>query len=181
MSLIKNKQDLQKGQTLIEVLAALSVAAVLMFGITVAVIFSLDSVQFIKNQNLANTYAQEGMEVTKQIWNSDIAYFDSLPSQGNFYCLDKGSSTLTAKSDNTPFNGQGCNGDNLNPFSREVDLYKNSTDCALNGAPTPTPQAIKVVVTVSWSDGKCIDRNNLYCHKVQLNSCLSKSYPLNEP
>jgi len=175
-------RNYDKGQTLIEVLAALSVATVLMFGIAIAVIYSLDTTQFTKNENSANSYAQEGMEITKQIWNSNISYFDSLSqTQGNYFCLDKDSSNLVEKTEpgNTPPDGMGCNGDNLAPFAREVDLYADPADdeCALEGI----PQAIKVVVTVSWSDGKCMNKNNLYCHSVQLNSCLSKSIPLTAP
>lgn len=186
---------LEKGQTLIEVLAALSIATVLVFGITAAVIFSLNNVSSTKNRNLANLYAEQGMEMVRQIWSSNLNYFNSLPEDSNYYCLDKNyildnnNPTLPPKDMAIPGCSTGGNapGNNVDVFAREVDIFKNeeAQNCASlpSGpplSPAPIPEATKVVVTVSWSDSKCSPQN-IYCHKVELVSCFSKTHPLSEP
>ncbi len=182
------KKNIEKGQTLIEVLAALSITVVLLYGITAAVVFSLSNIQFTKNQNLANHYAEQGMGIVRQIWNSNLSFFNNLPNDSNYYCLYMNSSDLIQK-DTSITNG--CTGiDQPNPtpapnvpnFAREVDLFKNSEHCSPTGSPSPKPDATKVIVKVSWTDSKCTDvSRDIYCHKVELVTCLSKTYPLSEP
>ena len=70
------KKNIEAGQTLIEVLAALSIVVVLLYGITIAVVFSLNNAQFTKNQNLANHYAEQGLGIVRHIWNSDLSFFN---------------------------------------------------------------------------------------------------------
>lgn len=143
-----------KGQTLIEVLVAITAAVLVISAIAVAIISALNNAQFSKNQNMATQYAQEGMEIIRQIRSSDWSTFNNL-STGH-YCLDKDSKELVLSID--------C-GQNVDIFVREIDIEKNSSSCNNNQT--------KAIIQVSWSDGKCTNRINLFCHKVRLVSCFS--------
>lgn len=113
-----------KGQTLVEVLLALGTAVVVLSATVVTVLSALNNAQFSKNQNLATQYAQEGMEVMRKMRNSNWTLFSSYSDQ---YCLDQNSTQLLERDPNT----QGCNGQNVGIFAREVDIEKDSLDCAL--------------------------------------------------
>lgn len=114
----------QDGQTLIEVLLALGTAVVVLSATVVAVLSALNNAQFSKNQNIATQYAQEGMEVMRKMRNSNWTLFSSYSGQ---YCLDQNSTQLLGRNLTT----QGCNGQNVGIFAREVDVEKDSLDCAL--------------------------------------------------
>lgn len=150
-----------RGQTLLEVLAALGTAAIVVGAITVVVISALNNAQFSKNQNLATQYAQQGMELLRQVRDTNWTTFASYPSGD--YCLDKGSSTPRAKSID-------C-GQNVDIFVREVVLERGELLC-LPPTPPPSPtNVVRATVTVSWSDSKCTGVG--FCHRVRLVSCLS--------
>ncbi|MCL5439269.1 MAG: hypothetical protein M1268_04795 [Patescibacteria group bacterium] len=168
-------KDIQKGQTIIEVLVALSVAVVVIAAIAISVISALYNSQFSKNQNLATQYAQEGMEIMRQIRNSDWSVFSSYSGS---YCLDKGSSSIKAK-DASVVNGcksvdVGSNNKNIDGFfARQIDISKQDIDC--NGNQT------KVAAIVSWSDSKCRETSKLFCHEVRLSSCFSDADLIQTP
>lgn len=146
----------QQGQTLIEAVVALGAAVLVLSAIAVAVISALNNVQFTKNQNQATQYAQEAIEVMRQISQSNWGYFSL---QNNKYCLDDGSSVLK------PIPVNGC-GQNIGIFVREVHIAQGSQASCLSGS-------IGITVIVSWSDSKCTNPDEPYCHMVKLNSCLS--------
>lgn len=148
----------EKGQTLIEVLAAFGVAVVLVAAIAIAVVSALSNAQFSKNQNLATQYAQQGMEIIRQMRNNDFAAFNVLSGD---YCLDKNSNTPRSK-------GLGCGQNIDNIFVREVGIEKNSLSCPIEGS-----DETRVTVSTSWSDSKCTDKSNLFCHSAKFVSCLS--------
>lgn len=143
----------QNGQTLIEVLVALGVAIIVITAITVAVTSALSNNQFIKNQNLATQYATQGLEYVRQIRGSN--YSTLLTYRELSYCLDQ-NSNLTPMAGSCP--------QNVGIFRREIDLQHNSAYCS-GGS--------RVTAIVSWSDNKCTNVNNLFCHEVRLVSCLS--------
>lgn len=142
--------DHSKGQTLIEVVAALGVAVVVVTLITISVIYALNNALSSKNQNTATQYAQEAMELVRTIRDSDLVAFNEL--SGN-YCLAKGAATPTLK--------QGDCGQNVDIFKREITITTAGCD-----------DGKKVQAIVSWSDGKCT-AGDLFCHEVNLVSCLS--------
>lgn len=74
----------QRGQTLLEVLAALGAGIVILIAITSAVLSSLSNAQFSKNQNLATLYAQQGMEMMRDLRNKD---WNSFASRNGSFCL----------------------------------------------------------------------------------------------
>ena len=87
----------QIGQTLIEVLVALGAAIIVATAITVAIISALNNAQFTKNQNLANQYAGQAMEIVRQLRDSrsSLSSFDNI-----FYCLAQNSTILSARDAN---------------------------------------------------------------------------------
>lgn len=162
----------EKGQTLIEALVALAAAVAVVYAISTAVISALSNAQFSKNQVLATQYAQQGIEIVRQIRDSDWTTFSTyLADVTNYYCLDKNSKSLRPQ-------GLGC-GLNADNFIREVQIQKNSSDCR-PPSPFRTTNAARVTVIVKWSDGKCA-AGDAYCHKVQLASCLSDFQVISTP
>ncbi len=155
----------ERGQTLIEVLIGLATAVVVIAAITTATISSLNNATFSKNQNLATQYAQQGMEILRNMRDSDYGSFSALSGT---YCLAKTCSALAANNANcwTPTSGNTCN-QNVDIFVRQIDVQQNSLSC--DGTST------KVVSTVSWFDAKCTSGNNTFCHQVSLTSCLSNA------
>lgn len=147
-----------KGQTLIEALLALSIVGIILSGITIAVSSSLNNAQFSKNQNLATAYAQEGLEVVRQIRNSD---YDAFRTRSGYYCISKVATDFEAD----------CSSPNIDGvFIRRVQILQNVP------APDCGPSAAKAIVSVSWVDGKC--PSGTFCHKSQLISCMSTINPV---
>jgi hypothetical protein len=151
--------------------------SILVFGaIILGITTSLSNVQYAKNQGLANSYAQEGMSVIRQIRDSGWSEFISYqPIPSNTYCLNQGSTKLTTAS--AVFSPCGTNvgseSEEKRFFSREVKLEPNNVAscCPDNTATCAISVAgSKVTVKVSWTDSKCSDP---YCHKVELINCFS--------
>ncbi len=147
----------KKGQTLIEVLAAFGVAVVLVSAIAITVVTALSNATFSKNQNMATQYAQQGMEILRQMRNTDFATFNFL--SGN-YCLDK-NNTLSPE-------GTGCSRNVDNTFVRKVTVEKSSSTCGSVGSSFAT----KATLLVSWSNSKCTAATP-FCHTTQFVSCFS--------
>lgn len=163
----KQQKSLQTGQTLIEILLAFSVAILVLSAVVVGVSTSLSNTQYSKNQNLANSYVQEGMAVVRQIRDSSWLNFTQYDEVD--YCLDQNSTELTPAS-SPPLT---CPPEetNVEIFLREVRLDHVSADCSDNS---------KATVTVSWADSKC-PSGNIRCHKVNLVSCFFNLDKREEP
>jgi type II secretory pathway pseudopilin PulG len=140
----------EKGQTLIETLAALAIISLVVTAIAIAVTSALNNAKFNENQTLATKYAQQGSEIVQQIRDENYANFKTY--SGN-YCLGKGKSTLGAVGN--------CSSPNVDNFVRSVTIAQNS--CGANVA--------QVTVTVAFTDGKCSVGS--YCHKQTDLTCLS--------
>jgi hypothetical protein len=113
------------GQTLLEVLVALSAALIVLSAITTLVISNLTQSVQSKSTNAATQYAQEGMELAQ----GRRGY-----TAGEQFCL--GSDKV--------FRPGSCASANIGFFKREVSLTK--ADCG---------SLVKVTVTVSWSSSAC--------------------------
>jgi type II secretory pathway pseudopilin PulG len=146
----------QKGQTLLEVILAFGIVILVLGSISSVVVTSLNNTQYAKNQSMATSYAQEGINVVRSIsdsgWNQLLYYKDHNDGK---YCIKSDLSLNAALSEN-------CTGaDAIGPsgaFSRKVTL--DSISCNSGG--------IHATVKVSWTDGAC---NAAYCHHVDLESC----------
>lgn len=152
-----------KGQSLIEILLSLATIVVIITAITYAVISSLKNTEFGKDQNLSTSYAQQGLELVRNMRNNDYATFQSL---SGLYCLAKKCTTLSANpGDPCGIAGSlGC-GQNVDTYVRQITVEQNSGTCNSAGA--------KVLVTVSWTDTECNKAPSVFCHNVSLLSCLT--------
>lgn len=148
-----------KGQSLVEVMVALSVAIVVMTAIVMSVVVAIANSQFSKSQNLASHYARQGIEHLRQLSRTDWNNFTSYSSQR--YCLTDDFMLYDIESTT-------CGDSRINNFKREVEIYHESDDCAVVNS---IERGSKVVAIVSWNDGKC-QSGNLFCHEVRLDSCL---------
>lgn len=149
-----------KGQTLIEVILAGGLIAIIVSGISVLIVSALNNAGFAKNQSLATQYAQDGLEVLRSIRNSNYAAF---AGYNNTYCLSKDATAL-----GTPVSA--CTVTNIdNFFIRSVLIQKDSCDVGIS----------KATITVAWTDGKCA--SGAYCHTSTLVSCLSTQNPVQGP
>lgn len=157
------------GQSLLEVLAALGAATIIVTAIVVVIINSLSNTQFSKNQNLASQYAQEGMEVVRHMRDSDYNSFNTLDSLNEEYCLDTNETVINPanirdRSLNGCSTGLGDPPENVNSFFARRVIIRSPGSCS---------QGKEVIVSVLWVDGKCTDSNNLFCHKSEIRSCLT--------
>lgn len=165
----------QNGQSLIEVLVSLATAAIIIGAITVATISALNNAIYSKNQNLANTYAQQGIEIVRNMRDRNYSTFSEL---NGYYCLAKTCTDInpSGSSVNDPCGAksilcaQNVGGENVDTFVRQVFVDPNGTYCS--DATSTSTQATQVTVDVSWFDAKC-GTTNVFCHHVTLSTCLS--------
>ena len=76
----------EAGTTLVETIVALSIAVVIIGGITSLVITSLGNATYTKVQDQAESLAQEGIETVRQKANSNYSFFVSTYNKTN-YCM----------------------------------------------------------------------------------------------
>lgn len=142
------------GQGLIEALVALGAAVIVISTIAIAVVTAVNNSDFSKNQNLAKTYAEQGLESIRTQAREDWNSFFNLPV-GN-YCLAEEEKEIAGGP--VP----SCNKNISNLFVRSVNI--SSLGCSAQGR--------KASVSVSWTDGKCSGTND-YCHEALLETCLN--------
>jgi len=152
---MKFKKIKTSGQTLIEVLVALGIIAIIVTALTSVVVTSLGSSRYSKDQNLATQYAQEGLEIMRNLRDSDYVDFRNIPSGS--YCLDKNSTVLSPD----------CFSANVDSFIRKVIITHDGCDIGVS----------RVEVSVSWNDSRCSSANT-YCHESSLPTCLSSVNPV---
>lgn len=147
------------GQGLIEAIVALGAAVIVISTIAVAVITAVNNSDFSKNQNSASSYSQQGLEIMRDKAESNWTTFSNIAS--TTHCLNKDSTDLTPLINNscTPFDVI---------FIRKIDIRQDDVGCRIG-----TGTGTKVKSIVSWTDGKCTDSNNKYCHEVKLESCMA--------
>ena len=162
----------EKGQTIIEVLIALSTAVVIVAASTSVVLKAISNAKYTQTQNSATRYAQEGIEFIRYLRSTNFKEFDDLTSTDP-YCLDKDATSLYLGNKNVC--GQTSCGNNLENYSRAVYIEQDSAYCAPASVgpltPTPVNTSAKVTVIVSWTDSQC--SNYCPCHESKLISCLS--------
>jgi Tfp pilus assembly protein PilV len=144
-----------KGQSLVEVLVALGVILVVATSLSGVVITSMGNVRISRDKSLATQYAQDGLEIVRQIRDSDYAAFQSITS--GTYCLAKDSIILEPD----------CSAANVDNFLRKITITQSA--CAVNIA--------RVSARVSWRDSRCPPSNS-FCFNSQLDTCLSAVNPV---
>lgn len=158
----------QQGQSLVEILVAMSVTIIVVTSMSYAVINSLKNAQYGRNQAVGTQYTTEGMELVRSQRYSDYATFKTLSGK---YCLDATCQALVQNSNNKcgPISNLCINTVNVGTaFSRVVEFQKNATPC--NGG-------TQVSVYVSWADGRC-SNPNVFCQQVSQSSCIT-TYDVN--
>lgn len=159
MQLIKSPNS--NGAALVEALLALAFSVAIITAVVIAVITALSNTNFTKNQNLASAYAQEGIDVARNMKDADFQSFSSLTNHtdGTCYSPSADKSTLVI----------GCTAPVGDIFRREIYVHHGGLDRSL---PLPLQKCESgstfVASIVSWTDPKCKTSN---CHKVQLDTC----------
>ncbi len=165
---MKKKFD-SKGQTIIEAIVALAALLIVITAIATVVIAGLSNSQFVKNQSLANKYAQQGLELVHNIQTNDLSRFAAFTD--GTYCINDSVNPPTVTT---------CAGDTVNTagvFIRTVGITNGSDTLAIG--PCSYNQT-RIDVKVKWSSGKC-DADDHFCHKANLVSCFYNSSDVSAP
>ena len=145
----------QSGQSLVEALLALAFVVVIITAVVTVVISSLNSASFTKNQNRTTSYAQEGLDISRNMKDSSYTAFRALSS--GYYCADDG--TIALKS-------EPCVG----VYTRRI--YINHGGMDQGGSIRRCEVGSSFVSSiVYWTDSKCTAGDE--CHKIQLDACFS--------
>ncbi len=160
-------QKTQRGQTLIEAMVALVVILMILTAISIVIVNGLYNSRFIKNQNEANKYAQQGIELVRNIQKNDLNTFKTFESSiAPYLCIDEANSTLTSTN---------CSDTGVNTgtsYNRTIEFSPPGGECDSTD--------LKVTVTVRWSSTKC-PASTTFCHKSVLVSCMQKSTTQSDP
>jgi len=178
------KNFLSKGQTLLEAIIAVGVLAIVLTAAASAVVTSINNANFTTNENLANKYAQDGIEYLRNLKTKNYPAFIGLltptPGGTSRYCMPQltpiPKTTTTCDCSTSPSQ---CIHERTGVLIRETTVI-NTADI-----PNPTPRPCQVVpvvnptpvngflvtVSVKWTSGRCplADR---YCHASVLQTCL---------
>jgi hypothetical protein len=182
--MIKRNDSLrdEKGQALLEILLAFSVASVVLGAIVFGIATSLNNTLYTKNQGLAISYAQEGMTVIRKIRDSSWSNFCTYGN--NNYCLPQ--NLTTSSPELIPYDSNNCFQNGIvGNFVRKAVITHSSQECCShdNTVTTPCPPSgtcmsgtlgSKVTVSVAWTDSKC-QVGAPYCHNVEVATCLSNT------
>ena len=158
-----------KGQTIIEVVVALGAGAIVLTAMTVIILTSLKNSQQSSSQSLATQYAQQGMDIARQMKDNNWTAFNSL--NGN-YCVASSCSEISLQGTTCGPKGASCSANIDNKFVREVTISAGSTSCRPQNY-NPSTTYSKITTIVSWRDPQCTSVSNPYCHNVSLQSCVS--------
>ncbi len=153
----------ESGQTLLEIVAAIGVMVMILTAVTVAALSALSSSMTSKYQNLATSYAQQGIESMRNLRTTDYASFSGA---SGYYCLPKGCDINVTSCWISTGSLSGCGVNVDNTFSRIVNAPSGSPDCGSTGAK-------EIQVYVNWSDGKC--SGGSFCRQVKVTSCFSNA------
>ncbi len=162
-----------KGQTIVEVVIALGAGIVVLTALTLMMLSSLNNASEGSSRTLATQYAQDGLELIRNIKDNNWSQLVLLSNNANnSYCMASSCSSLTLTSGSCGPKITTCGINVGNTFSRQVDVKPNDSRCIPQN-PIPGKSFIRAVVTVSYGDGKCTNVSNPYCHNVQVESCFT--------
>jgi len=163
-----------RGQTIVEVVIALGAGIVILTALTLMMLTSLNNASEGSSRTLAIQYAQDGLETVRNIKDNNWSQLVLLSNNSNTtYCMATSCSSLTLTSGSCgPKLSTTCGLNLNNNFSRQVDIQPNDSKCIPQN-PVAGKSFIRAVVTVSYSDGKCLSTSNPYCHNVQVESCFT--------
>lgn len=154
------------GQSLVEAIIALTAAIIVVSSIVAAIVLSLNNAQYSKYQNLATQYAQEGIEIVKKISASN--WNDFSQSVDVYYCLPEGALSPSPNPAGSPCP---ANAYYVGSSGSQVPIFRRSIKIEHGGICAP---GSRITSKVSWSDSKCTS-GDIYCHSVELNTCVTRS------
>lgn len=152
------RRKYEKGQTIVEAIVALAAIFVIVAAIAVAVISAVSNSQFVKNQNLANKYSQQGMEFVRGISEDDIQEFQGLTGS---YAYGDEDSGLVA--------GEALTVNIGDSHIRNIHFADDEEPCVDDDGGSINLK--KVTVVVNWSSGRC-GEDDRFCHEATLVSCI---------
>lgn len=150
----------EKGQSLIEAIAALAILSIVVTAIAISVATSLSNAKYNQDQTLATKYAQQGSELVRQIRDDNYAEFKTF---NGLYCFGKEQEDLGEIQTS-------CETPNVDTFVRSVQVDQ-SPGCGADVA--------KITTIVAFRDGKCTE--GVFCHTITNTSCLSTINPIKSP
>ncbi len=148
----------QSGQTIVEAVVALAAVFTIVAAITIAITNSLNNSQFVKNQNLANKYAQQGMEHMRRVQAEEIDIFATLNGD---YAYGENDLQLSPGATEQVNIG--------NSHIRNINITTDESPCLEEDGDALNLK--KVTVVVQWSSGKC-GAEERFCHNTTLVSCI---------
>lgn len=142
------KKRKKNGQSLLEVLVALTIAILVVLALVRAVTVAVRNASFARNQALATKYSEEAMEWLRSQRDKSWDNLDSKDDPaGNRYCLNSLSWPASVGS---------CSSTNFipgTPFQREVVLTEVTAG-----------EKIKAEVKVSWQETRKTYQSRLYSY-----------------
>lgn len=157
----------QSGQTIIEAIVALSAILLTISAIAVAVLTGISNSTFVKNQNLGNKYAQQGIEFVRNIKENDINKFINYSGT---WCIDESVSPPVLTQEATKCGGIVNAGDT---HIREIIFDVGSTGTSYSPC---SEKETRITVKASWPSGKCGETDR-YCHRSELATCFINQPP----
>lgn len=158
-----------KGVILIEAVLALGVIGVILTALVTALVSSVNSSNYTKDQSVATGYAQEGLEIARNDKDVDFSIL-----QNGTYCLGDGAYSIEGL-DSTSSPDADCSGNVESKYTRTIYISTSGNDNRTSGATecstNPGSPAVFVESKVSWTDSKC--SGGALCHNVALNSCFA--------
>lgn len=138
----KVKVALEKGQTIFELVMAISVGVVIITAVVILVTTSLNNSTFAKNNAQATRYSQEAVEwLRSERDKSWSTFYSKSGAATQYYCLTNLSWPQ----------GGNCSSSQIitnTPFLREVSL----TNRDLDGSSENGQETVEAKVTVVWED-----------------------------
>ncbi len=149
----KNFTRNQRGQSLIEVLVAITVGIFVVVALINAAVAAMRNAQYAKNQNIATKLAQEGMEQVRAVRDRmDWTIFSTYGDAGKpCYSVDTSSWQLVG-------NDAGCAGLAVTGFASFLRMIK--VEDGVSGQE-------KITVKVSWTDAAGIHTSELTSYLTQ--------------
>lgn len=168
-------KDEEKGALLLEAVIALTILVIVLAALSVVVIVAVSNSTFIKNQNIANKYAQQAIELIRYQRDNNFSAFQGYKAASGLYCMGDNNVIVSAA-------GVGvCTVNLAGSFIREIEFDNTSPDCAITPPSGPGFIQLKATVTVRWSGSKCSTATiqSRYCHQARLVSCFGDKSTIN--
>lgn len=152
---------------MIEAIIALAVAIFIITAVVVVITSSLSGSTSNTRQDKATAYAQEGIEVLRDIKTADFISFTAVYPSGS-YCLTEIVSNPTISG------ADQCDGDGeyniLGSFIRRIYINHAGIDTRVSPNVAKCDSGSFAASTVLWTDSKC-RTGNVNCHDVEISTC----------